>query len=291
MTRSLGDTDVPGTRIAVASLDRLRALSAGLSALRARRDTADLQRFFARYEADHRQAERDQALRVPRRDAQDRLLDVRDLLGTRMPRVAVKRDADHVIVRELGWRMLERELARAFTYIRVGAPDDIVRQQKKAVKNALLAMGWDDAHAPAVRAAIDLGFWLLPVQRGPTGITIGEFDPETSAQRAWEQAQGLVERGLELCRPPLAAPTALGDAVGVSLPGATPLISTADTAAPGWIEPSWSPTFATVKVVADLRDAITGARGDVVADARRALGELFAVAQARHDALVWWVEA
>ncbi|MCB9581437.1 MAG: hypothetical protein H6717_30680 [Polyangiaceae bacterium] len=229
-----------GTRVLPVDASRIEELSRALGALRAGRDPAGMRVFLARYEADQRQAERGESLVIPRRAWQERWLEVRDLLGNRMPRVTVPNQGSDVVVRKLGWKRLQKETARAWELLRVAAPDAVVAKQKDTVRAAYRAAGWADKYAPEPPPAIDLDFWSLPVHEESDGIWIGELEPEVAEQHAWLHAQELMERGVALCAPPLTEPDELEQALPVL---GKPLLDTARPAARGWVEPSLLPRY------------------------------------------------
>jgi hypothetical protein len=232
---------MPTTRVLLVDAERVLELSGALGTLRKERDPRLMRAFLDRYEADHRHAEQMGELRIERRTWQDHWLEVRDLLGNRMPRVTVPNEGDDVVVRELGWRRLQRELARAWALMRVAAPDSVVSDQKETVRAAYRAAGWKEKYAPEPPAALELDFWSLPVREAEDGIWIGELEPELAEQRAWLNAQELMERGVALCAAPLAEPQELAESPAAL---GRPLLDTTSPAATGWVEPSFSPRYA-----------------------------------------------
>ncbi len=297
MALPVAQTEAPEVRAFLANATRVGELSDALTALRSTREAAGIKAFFERYEAPHRQAERTQPLRIARAEWQEKWLEVKDLLGSRMPRVVAPSQDNDVTVRKLGWVKLGKELPRAWALLRAGAPEPVVSAQKKCVRAAYRAAGWDDQYAPAPPDLPDFEFWSLPVRaahddRGAVELRIGELDPQTSEQQAWGHAQEVIERGVELCLPPLAEPLGLGTSLRVVGAG-RPLIDTTPGACAGWVEPCWSPLFqvdATAMNIASVR----GADADVdSAELETARGRLSQAARAAGPdglALIWWWE-
>jgi hypothetical protein len=253
----------------------VQELSEALGVLRAARDPRPIRAFFARYEAACRDAERAEPLRIARREWQDTWLEVKDLLASRMPRLAAPSRANDVIIRKLGWLKLNRELARAWALLRVGAPEAIVLQQKKRVRAAYLATGWDDEHAPAPPALPDFDFWL---------------DPQASEQQAWAHAEELNERGVAMCIPPLAEPLALGESIRVAGTGRK-LVDDAVPPCAGWVEPSNSPRFVVGRDALGIDTTLSaddGVQPERLEAARALLARAAELAASEGRALIWW---
>lgn len=277
----------------VADPDRLAELGAALEALRSARDFRPIQAFFARYESAHRAAERGLALTISRRKWQARRLEVRDLLGRDLGARGRELDGDSVEVRKLGWVQLDKELGRARALLRIGAPSTVVDGQRERVRRAFLATGWNDRHAPEPAAPPELEFWSWPVRAQASGeIVIGDLDGPSSEQLGWGRAQELVERGLELCIPPLAEPAGLGGHGSLDAEG-TPLVSPASAAHRGWVDPSWAPLFRVGREALGI-EARVRARPEAIPEAlerRQArLAEAARLAAERGLALVWWLD-
>ncbi len=289
----MGEGDAPTTRAFLANKNRVLDLSNALARLRTLRDAGPIREFFERHEAACRQAELTEPMRVERREWQSAWLEVKDLLGSRMPKVVAGSEATEVVVRKLGWLKLKKQLALAWALLRVGAPEVIATQQKNRVRAAYLATGWDEKYAPSPPAPPELDFWSLPVRTSdddPLAIRIGELDPQTSEQQAWGHAQELIERGVELCVPPLAQPLSLGASIALAADG-EPLVDTTTPACAGWVEPNNLPRFVIGESALGLVSSVRGPKDappKVLEDARECLAGAARTAASEHLALLWW---
>jgi hypothetical protein len=281
-----------------ADAGRIAELGAALTRLRAERDWQPIDAFFRRHEAAQRAAERAVPLEVSARKWQARWLEVKDFLGSGMPSAAPPRAPDEcLIVRKLGWVKLDRELGRARALRRVGAPSSVVAGQRDRVRKAFLATGWEEQHAPPPPQLPDLEFWSLPVQllraaSAAPELRIGDLDPKQAEQQAWSRAQELVERGIELCIEPLDEASGLGGHATLDADGKL-LIDTRQAAHPGWIEPSWRPSYRVGAAARELGRAVVP-RADSSIEAVERVRARFAQAAERADetgqALVWWLD-
>jgi hypothetical protein len=293
-----GGGEAPFHQAFPADAGRIAELRAALSRLRTERDPQPIDAFFRRYEAAHRAAERAVALEVSSRKWQARWLEVKDFLRSGMPAVAsVREQGDRVIVRKLGWVRLDRELGRARSLLRIGAPKSVVSGQRDRVRDAFLATGWDDRHAPQGRELPELEFWSLPVQvvrdgSGQSELRIGDLDPKQSEQQAWSRAQEIVERGVELCVEPLAEACGLAGHAGLEAAGEL-LIDPRGAAHDGWIEPSVCPSYRIGEAASELERAVVPRQGSSSEEVERAHARFADAARRAAEsgrALVWWLD-
>lgn len=277
---------------------RLAELGRALELLRIRRDPTQIEAFFARYAAAHREAEQAVAIDLPLEDWQGGWLEVSDLLRASMVKLSVPKHEGRARVRKLGWIALERELARARALLRAHAPEPLIDNQRERVRRAFLGAGWDERNAPpSPLLTSDREFWLEPVrvetnERGEPEVTIGSRLPADSAQEAWSRVASLVENGIELCLAPLAEPLGLG-ANGFLHAEGRPLFETRSAPHAGWVEPSFMPSFLVGSGALGIESHVRsrpGARDEELGEARRRLRRAAERAAEDGSALVWWDE-
>ncbi len=279
---SLGG-EPPFHQALLADAGRVRQLGQALTRLRSELDRSPVMEFFAAHADGHERAEREVPLAISARKWKARLLEVKDFLGSKLPTdVKPRESADGYLIRKLGWVNLDRELSRARSLVRIGAAEPVLAGQRKRVLAAFRATSFEERHAPPPRRPPEFDFWITDGR---------DLEATTREQQAWSHAQELVERGLELCAPPLEEPIGLGGHASLELSG-TPLIDESSAPHAAWVEPSWRPEYLIGRDALAVRGAIRpkpGADPSAAEAVAERLGRAAERASAAERALVWWI--